>query len=158
VVQCTSGDLSSVSFPGGGVGSVGSIIVSGEADKLTVSGLALKIKPVINTLKVELAALHLTVKELKEGYLLLEQKYDACVVHQAQTDAALKIVNQALVAYDHSKIPRNVGVPLNVLGTPTMVGILNNEVKSGPVLCAPNSVASILPVDLSMLDFDNLFQ
>jgi len=158
VGQSTSGDSSSISLHGGGVGSVGSIIVRGEVDKLTVSGLALKIKPVINTLKAELAALQLTVKELKEGYLLLEQKFGGCVVHQAQTDAALKMLNQAMVAYDFSKITRNVGMPLNVLGTPTMVGILTNEVKNGPALRAPNSVVSTPPVDLSMLDFDNFFQ
>jgi len=56
--QSTSGDSSSISHPGGGVGSVGSVIVSGEVDKLTVSGLALKMKPVIYTLKAELVALH----------------------------------------------------------------------------------------------------
>jgi len=100
------------------------------------------------------------VKELKEGYLLLEQKCGGCVVHQSQTDAALKVLNQAMVAYDFSKIPPNVGMPLNALGTPTttMVGIHTTEVKNGPVHRAPNTVESTPSVDLSMLDFDNLFQ
>jgi len=100
VVPSTSGDLSAISLPGGGAGPVGSDIVSGEINKLTVSGLAVKIKPVIDMLKAELVALHLTVKELKESYLVLEQKCGGCVVHQAQTDAALKVLNEAMVAYD----------------------------------------------------------
>jgi len=140
------------------VGPVGSDIVSGEINKLTVSGLAVKIKPVIDMLKADLVALHLTLKELKESYLVLEQKCGGCVVHQAQTDAALKVLNEAMVAYDFSKIPRGAGVPFKVVGMPTKVVIHNNEVKNEPIHFAPDTVRSTPPVDLSMLDFDNLFQ
>jgi len=119
-------------------------------------------------LKAEVAALQLTlsvlpsieqaVKKLKEGYLLLEQKCDGWVVHQVKTDASLMLLNQASIAYDFSKLPRNVGMPFNVPGMPTMVGILSNEVVADPALRAPYPVVSLLSVDLSLLDFATLFQ
>jgi len=77
---------------------------------VTVKELAMKMIPLINTLKAQVADLQLTlsvlpsveqaVKELKEGYLLLEQKCGGCVVHQVKTDAALKLLNQSSLAYD----------------------------------------------------------
>jgi len=72
---------------------------------VTVKELAMKIIPLLNTLKAQVADLQLTlsvllsvelaVKELKEGYLLLERKCGGCVVHQVKTDAALKVLNQS---------------------------------------------------------------
>jgi len=117
------GESRSNNYSGDIVGSAVAKIVCVQVNKPTVNELALKIIPVINILKAEVVALQLalsilpslelTVRELKEGYLLLEQKCDGCIVHQAKTDAALKLLNQALVAHDFSKLPRNVSMPLN---------------------------------------------
>jgi len=165
--QSSSGESRPNNHSGGVVGSAGAKIVCVEVHKLTVTELALKIIPIINILKAKVAALQLTlsvlpsieqaVKELKEGYLLLEQKCDGSVVHQVKTDAALKLLNQALITYDFSKLPRNVGMPLNVPGMPTMVGIFSNEVVADTALRAPKPVVSLPSVDLSLLDFAALF-
>jgi len=122
----------------------------------------------INTLKTQVADLQLTlsvlpsaelaVKELRESYILLEQKCCGLGVHQAKTDEVLKLLNQCSLAYDFSKLPRVVNMPSSVSGMPTMVGILSNEVIIGPVIRAPHPVVSPPSVELSMLDFDILFQ
>jgi len=135
---------------------------------VTVKELAMKIIPLINTLKAQVADLQstlsvlpsveLAVKELKEGYLLLERKSGGFSIHQVKTDAALKLLNQCSLAYDFSKIPRDVSMPPCVPGMPTMVGILSNEVLVGPAFRAPHTVVSTPSVELSMLDFDILFQ
>jgi len=166
-VNCIPTPLSDDVVIGIGMPSVSSPVPEG-VKLVTVKELAMKIIPLINTLKAQVANLQLTlsvlpnveqvVKELKASYLLLEQKCGCCVVHQGKTDAALKLLNQSSLAYDFSKLPRDVGMPLSVQGMPTMVGILSNEVMAGPALRGPKTVVSPPLVDLSMLDFDNLFQ
>jgi len=167
VGQSTSGDSSSISLPGGGVVTASTITVSAEENKPTVSELARKILPIINTLKAEVAALQLAlsvlpsveqaVKELKEGYMLLKQQCDGYDLYQAKTDAALKLLNQASLAYDFLKLPRNVVTPLNAPGMPTM-WYLSNEVVVDPAPHVPNTLMSPPSGDLSMLDFDTFFQ
>jgi len=135
---------------------------------VTVKELANKVIPLINTLKAQVADLQLTlsvllsvelaVKELRESYILLEQKCCGLGVHQAKTDEALKLLSQCSLAYNFSKLPRVVNMPASVSGMPTMVGILSNEVMVGPAIRAPHPVVSPPSVELSMLDFDILLQ
>jgi len=174
VGQPFSGVSNIIDLPGGAVGNVGAIIVSTESNvsadlnKRTVTELARKIFPIINTLKVEIAALQLTqsvlpnveqaVRELKDSYLSLERQCDGCVLHRAKTDAALKLLNQAALAYDFSKIPPKVVTPLPVPGPPLMVGILSHEVVVNPAPHVSNALLSPSSGDLSLLDFDTFFQ
>jgi len=121
---------------------------------VTVKEFALKIIQLINTLKALVADLQLTLSvfpRIDQAVRELEQK---CFGF----GEALKLLNQSSLAYDFSKLFRGVDMPLSAPVMPTMVGILANEVMTGPAPCGSNTVVSPPSVDLSMLDFDNLFE
>jgi len=135
---------------------------------VTVRDLALKIIPIINTLKTEVADIQLAlsvllrvelaIKELKEGFILLDRKCDVLGTYQVKTDAALKVLNQCALASEFSPIPPEVRKPPSILNIPTMVGGITNDVVNGPVSRDPHTRVPTPSVEMSMFDIDTLFQ
>jgi len=92
---------------------------------LTVTELAMKIIPILSTLKAEMAniqlaiselpGLGLAVKELKEGFIEMERKSAVFDIKLVQTDLALKSLNKSSLVFESSKIPLEVRKPPSIL-------------------------------------------
>jgi len=156
------------------VGVSGPVVPGPAAVKaVTVTELALRVIPLVNGLKFQLVdmqralgvlpAVQLAIKELREGFLMLDKKCNDLIISQGKTDVSVKVLDQWSLAYDFSKIPSGlVNSPLNgpisVPVVPTMVGVITG----GPVVgvidgVTPDVVAPPL-VELFILDLDTMFQ
>jgi len=163
------GNISATSAGYNGIGTPPMVSPEKEVGRvLTVTELALKIIPILNTLKAEMASIQLAIrelpslvlalKELKKGFLELQRKSAVFNIKVVQIDLALKSLNKSSLAYEFSKIPLEVRKPPSILKMPTRVVSSSNDVMVGPVSRAPNTVVSPPSDDLSMLDFNDLFQ
>jgi len=171
VGQCSSGYLNSNNLPGGVVGSVGFKIVDGDVKEPTVTELAMRVIPLVKTLKTELVEVQLALKvlssfqsvvnQLKEDVDVLNTKYGGLDARLVKTNAVLKSLNDWSIAYDFTRINHgSVTAPVNISSVapwkPAPVGAFTPSDAVPSVGTNGQLLVVSAPLKLSLFDLDNM--
>jgi len=169
--QSSSGDSCSFNLPGGVVGFVGSMIVDGDVKELTVTELAMRVIPLVKTLKTQLVEVQLALKvlslfqsvvnQLKEDVAVLNTKYGGLDERLVKTNAVLKSLDDWSIAYDFTRINHGlVTFPVNSTSVapwnPAPVGAFTPLDFVPSVGTDGKLLVVSAPLKISLFDLDNM--
>jgi len=169
--QSSSGDSCSFNLPGGVVGFVGSMIVDGDVKELTVTELAVRVVPLVKTLKTQLVEVQLALKvlssfqsvvnQIKEDVAVFNTKYGGLDERLVKTNLILKSLDDWSIAYDFTRISHGpVIFPVNSSLVaplkPAPVGAITPSDAVPSVGTDGNLLVVSAPLKISLFDFDNM--